>query len=264
MLPFIRFFVGILAWLLSVFEAVIAVPVVALAHLNFSGEGLSGGAARQAYLLWLNILIRPALALFGLIMGLLLFTFGVAFLDMVFHHLMVLAAPGDGAGFGTINVALTFLYTILILAAANTSFKGITVLPEMAIKWLGGLVVAAPVEATVNATANANANALGGSANLQLPRQGGITGFLRQADTKIIAAAKSYGLKMALFPQYTRNEDRISSEAAKPALGTREKLKRFVIAGECECVGTEFVERCCKCDRAACRASAETGKTAQG
>jgi hypothetical protein len=109
LLPFIRFFLGILAWLVSIIEAIIAIPIVALAHLNFSGEGLSGSAARHAYLLWLNILIRPALTLFGLLAGLLFFTLGVVFLGMIFQQLTQLVTPADGAMFVTINVALTFL-----------------------------------------------------------------------------------------------------------------------------------------------------------
>ena len=75
LLPFFRFFIGVLAWLLNVFEAIIAIPIVALAHLNLGGEGLGGGAMRRVYLLWLNIIIRPALTLFGLLVGLLLFAF---------------------------------------------------------------------------------------------------------------------------------------------------------------------------------------------
>jgi len=220
LLPFIRFFIGILAWLLSVFEAVIAVPVVALAHINFTGEGLSGGAARQAYLLWLNIIIRPALVLFGLIMGLLLFAFAMAFLDLVFHQLMHLAAPAGGDGFVTVNVGLTFLYTILAVAAANVSFKGITILPEMAIKWLGGLHAAERAEAPAT-VANPGAPGLPGLSPAALLAQrdrshGG-------GENRIIAAARSYG--MALFPQYLGG-DKSAGDSLKPGGGanTHERI----------------------------------------
>jgi conjugal transfer/type IV secretion protein DotA/TraY len=217
LLPFIRFFVGILAWLLSVFEAVIAVPIVALAHVNFSGEGLSGGAARQAYLLWLGIVVRPVLALFGLIAGLLLFTFAIAFLGIIFHHLMHLAAPAGSEGFVTVNLGLTFLYTVLALAAANMSFKGIGFLPEIAIKWLGGFVPAARADvqpAVASASAVSSAQALPNlspGAPMLSPSAQSTTAASRSLESRLVAAARS---GLAFFPQYGQ-ADKAAADAGK-------------------------------------------------
>ena len=52
---------AILLWLLELFEALAAMPIVAIAHLTPSGEGLSGAAAKQAYRLWIALLARPVL-----------------------------------------------------------------------------------------------------------------------------------------------------------------------------------------------------------
>ncbi len=209
LLPFFRFFVGILSWLLSLFEAVLAVPLVALAHLNFSGEGLSGGAAKQAYLMWLNIIIRPVLTLFGLIIGLLLFTLAIVFLGMIFYPLARLAPANSGGMFVTINVVLTLLYTVLACAAANVAFRGITLLPEMAFTWLSNLSLPSAPEAIPVSTATGSAGsyllssssiAIGGSANVTAPKS---------------LTDRPHGMKLALFPNY---KDEGRNEAAQSNL----------------------------------------------
>jgi conjugal transfer/type IV secretion protein DotA/TraY len=203
LLPFFRFFLGILAWLLGVFEAMVAIPVVALAHLNFTGEGLSGGTARQAYLLWLNIIIRPVLTLFGFAIGLLLFAFAMIFLGMVFDRLTSFTASVHGEVFVTMNVVLTLLYTILAYAAANAAFKGITLLPDQALHWLGGF--AAPR----GAEAPAQTAAAPGLPSLSVPstmiNQGSASATSSAQAIATARAASSpppspHSLKAALFP----------------------------------------------------------------
>ena len=71
LLPFFRFFFNVLTWIASVLEAVVAIPLVALAHLNPEGEGLSGQSAKAAYFMIFNIFMRPVLTVFGLVAGLL-------------------------------------------------------------------------------------------------------------------------------------------------------------------------------------------------
>ncbi len=210
LLPFFRFFMGVITWLLAVFEAILAIPIVALAHVNVAGEGLSGGTARQAYLLWLNILVRPVLTLFGFITGLLLFSFAIVFLGMVFYQLSRLAAPANGELFVTLNVAITFLYTILACAAANMTFKGITLLPELAFKWLGGIGIAERSEPAPN-TAQINPNGAQGIPNLavssSLLAQQNATANSTSLVTRgyAVTAARANSLKMALFPNYRDN-----------------------------------------------------------
>jgi hypothetical protein len=72
-LPFILWLAGVLAWLLSVVEALAAAPLWVAAHALPEGEGLAGQAGRQGYLLFLGVLLRPPLMVFGFLvaMGLL-------------------------------------------------------------------------------------------------------------------------------------------------------------------------------------------------
>ena len=141
LLPFLRFLMAALAWAVNVFEAVVAVPIVALAHLTPVGGGLSGSLARQAYMLWLGLLVRPVLTLFGFVFGLLLFALSLAFIDAVLMPFARLAMPSDGGLLIVANAGLVILYDVLAYAAANASFKAIHWLPDQALRWTSNFVV---------------------------------------------------------------------------------------------------------------------------
>jgi len=50
-------------------EAVVAAPVWALAHACPEGEGVSSGLADKGYLLFLRVMFKPLLLLFGALLG---------------------------------------------------------------------------------------------------------------------------------------------------------------------------------------------------
>ncbi len=221
LLPFFRFFVSIVTWLLSVFEAVVAVPLMALAHLNFTGDGLSGGTARQAYQLWLGVMIRPVLTLFGLIIGLLLFSFAVAFLNAIFFNLTRGNATNSDLLL-TANIGLLFLYVVLVYAAANAAFKGITLLPDQALRWLGNFVVtettadAPPAAATTGSSVSLFAAAsqlLSAYSSSSSQASSNISEGRQNSGVNPGAAeARAYSFKTALFPLVADPDSR----AAKP------------------------------------------------
>jgi conjugal transfer/type IV secretion protein DotA/TraY len=136
LMPYIWFFFNVLTWMLAVVEAVVIVPVIALAHLNPEGDGLPGASAKQAYFLLFNILLRPVLMVFGLIFGLLLFFVGISFLNMTFQ----LAAEGTG-GYGGMHtiakIAFSVIYVGLVYICASHCFRAIGYFPEHALRWIG-------------------------------------------------------------------------------------------------------------------------------
>ena len=207
LLPFFRFFLGILVWLLGIFEAIVAVPIMALAYLNVTGEGVSASAARQAAILGLNIMVRPVLTLFGFVVGLLLFTVAMVFLGMIFQQLTQLTTPASGDMFVTINVALTLLYTILACVAANAAFKGIALLPEQALKWLSGLMVREHAEgATAAASSSASAASLSGYSGPLLTARAEASASANAGNRDADTGSRAFGLKNALFPSYRDRE----------------------------------------------------------
>jgi conjugal transfer/type IV secretion protein DotA/TraY len=137
LLPFIRFMFGILSWILALLETVIAIPVVALAHIKMDGEGLSGPMARGAYLLLLQLFLRPTLMVFGLISALLIFNFMIVALNE-FYTQAVAGATDSGSLGGIALVIYSVIYASLAYAFANASFKAIDMIPNQVLLWIGG------------------------------------------------------------------------------------------------------------------------------
>lgn len=137
MMPFIRFMFGILTWLLSLFETVIAMPVVALAHVKMEGEGIAGPSARTAYMLILQLFLRPTLMIFGLIIALLIFNIMIVALNE-FYAGAVRSVQGGGSLSAVGGIMYTVMYVSLAYALANASFKAIDLIPNRVLNWIGG------------------------------------------------------------------------------------------------------------------------------
>ncbi len=137
LIPFIRFMFGILTWVLSLFETVIAIPVVALAHIKMDGDGLSGPLARTGYLLLLQLFLRPTLMIFGLIVALLLFNIMALALNE-FYTMAVRGVENSGRLGAISAVIYTVIYAAMAYALANASFKAIDLVPNQALQWIGG------------------------------------------------------------------------------------------------------------------------------
>jgi conjugal transfer/type IV secretion protein DotA/TraY len=151
-LPFIYFFFAVGAWVKSIFEAMVGVPLWALAHLHIDGDGFSGRAAQGGYFLILEIFLRPIVTLFGLIAGIAIFGAMAAVLNDIFD-LVVLnttgSLPGDSTssvGSGSIDMFrrgvidqffFTIMYAILIYMMATASFKMIDSIPKGFMRWIG-------------------------------------------------------------------------------------------------------------------------------
>ena len=138
LLPFFRFFFNVLTWVASVLEAVVAIPLVALAHLNPEGEGLSGQSAKSAYFLIFNLFLRPVLTVFGLIAGLLLFYVAIMFLNQTFAIAVTGTLATYNLGIETfVRVIYTITYGATAYVCANTCFRLIGSFPEHAMRWIG-------------------------------------------------------------------------------------------------------------------------------
>ena len=157
-LPFVYFFFAVASWVKTIFEAMVGVPLWALAHLRLDGEGLPGEAAANGYFLLLEVMIRPILTIAGLIAAVVIFTAQARILNVIWDLVTynvggfnsgTLGATGgdDTIGFGI--EALTFkraaideffftvLYAIVIYMAATSSFKLIDSIPDNIMRWIG-------------------------------------------------------------------------------------------------------------------------------
>lgn len=136
LLPWVRVTFAVLTWIISVFEAVIMVPIAALAHLTTEGDGLAGGA-RQAYILWLNVLLRPILTVIGFIGAILIFNAMVLFVnDTMLMSLGSIAAGEAPSVFA--RIFYTIMYVGIVYTIANSTFKMMDIIPNALMRWMGG------------------------------------------------------------------------------------------------------------------------------
>ena len=172
LMPFIYFFFAVGQWVKSIFEAIVAVPLWALAHLRIDGNGIPGPAAINGYVLLLEIFLRPIVIVFSLLGGLALFSAIVAGLDSVFTLAVSNVAgynPFDSTGalvfpdkvmarYAIDEFFYTIAYAAIVYSIATPCFKLVDIIPRGVMRWMGRSVAsfsgsADPVRAVLNLTA---------------------------------------------------------------------------------------------------------------
>ena len=148
-LPFVYFYFAVASWIKSIFEAMVGVPLWALAHLRLDGDGLPGESAANGYFLIFEIFIRPILTVAGLIAAMLIFTAQVRVLNFIWP--IVTENVGGHNSDATIGVVgninfkrsivdqffYTVVYAIIVYLLATTSFKLIDKIPDNLLRWMG-------------------------------------------------------------------------------------------------------------------------------
>jgi len=142
LLPFMYFLFAVVGWLSEIFEAIVAMPLWALAHIRIDGDGLPGQAASGGYYLLFMIFIRPIMIVFGLIGAYLTFSVGVFLLNVLFNDTVLnLRADEEGISRATgaiyDAVGFTIIYVIIVYNMANSSFKLIDAVPNQILRWMG-------------------------------------------------------------------------------------------------------------------------------
>ncbi|MCK5384078.1 MAG: DotA/TraY family protein [Alphaproteobacteria bacterium] len=159
-MPFLYFFFSVANWVKTIFEAMIGVPLWALAHMRIDGEGLPGDAAANGYFLLLEIFIRPILTVIALLAAIIIFATQVRILNVIWD-----LVTANTAGFtevddinGTVSYTgpgvvyyfrekldqffFTLVYTIVSYMLAMSSFKLIDKIPDNILRWAGAGVSA--------------------------------------------------------------------------------------------------------------------------
>ena len=155
-LPFVYFFFAVGNWIKGIFEALVGVPLWALAHIRIDGDGLPGSAALNGYFLIFEIFLRPILIIFGLIAAVSIFSA----MALVFNSIFDLAIYNVGGinmsetvcG-GPVDVNLmnmvrgpidqffyTVMYAVVMYIMALSSFKLIDLIPNKIMRWMGASV----------------------------------------------------------------------------------------------------------------------------
>lgn len=147
-LPFVYFFFTVGTWIKTIFEAMVGVPLWALAHLRLDGNGLPGEAAQNGYFLIFEIFLRPILAVFGLIAAIVIFSAEVRILNFTWDLVVSNTTGFNGDPNFTIVDELKFqrstldeffftiIYTIIVYLFATASFKLIDSIPDGILRWM--------------------------------------------------------------------------------------------------------------------------------
>jgi conjugal transfer/type IV secretion protein DotA/TraY len=207
-MPFLYFLFAVGGWVKGIFEAMVGVPLWALAHIRIDGEGLPGDNAINGYFLIFEIFIRPILIVFGMLASILIFGAMVKVLNEVFHLVV-----SNLSGFDTVNAQnscgknapdvdtgstpgsieyfrgpvdeffFTVMYAILVYMIGMSCFKLIDLIPNKILRWMGAGVPTFSDQAGEPAEGLIQKMAVGGT--LLSSQLGGITGGAKGALGKI-------------------------------------------------------------------------------
>ncbi len=160
-MPFLYFFFAVGGWIKGLFEAMIGVPLWALAHLRIDGEGLPGDAAMDGYYLIFEIFLRPILIIFGLLASVVIFSAMVKVLNSIFYLVVsnlsghdgtftqfcagMAGGGGGGGGGSTISffrgpideLFFTIIYAIIVYMIGMSCFKLIDLVPNNLLRYMG-------------------------------------------------------------------------------------------------------------------------------
>ncbi|WP_422033547.1 DotA/TraY family protein [Roseovarius sp.] len=136
-MPFIFWLLGVTGYFLVVIEAVIAINLFALSHMRMDGEGISGEAGRNGWLLMLTLAFTPMLMIFGFIAGMVIFRVSDALLSAGFFYAVEGVIGGDFTfGFVAI-IGYAVLMALIYVVLLERSFSLITELPARVLRWMG-------------------------------------------------------------------------------------------------------------------------------
>jgi len=171
-LPYMIFTFGSIAWLMSVIEAMVAAPIVALGVTHPEGHD-AFGKGEQAIMILLNVFLRPSMMIIGYIAAIALSYVGVWILNAGFDQAIGFIQGGINFGTGTANVGseissmwqdtghvvtpaggvsggytgwagiFAFFFSILVyttmyLTIVQKAFGLISYLPDKVLRWIGG------------------------------------------------------------------------------------------------------------------------------
>jgi hypothetical protein len=164
-LPFVYFFFAFSGWIKSIFEAVLAMPLWALAHINIEGNGLPGPWASNGYFLLFEIFLRPILIVGGFIFSISLFAALVNALHDSYHVVVMVTSGFDMIGeMNNLNVGAianltasdpiaymrgpvdemfySVVYVIMVYMLGLSCFKLVDTIPNNILRWMGVTVSA--------------------------------------------------------------------------------------------------------------------------
>lgn len=139
--PFIIWTMGVVGYLLTIFETLIAATLWIASHVMPQGEGLSSDQARQGYSLLLNVGIRPPLMVIGLYGGAAVMHVATAYFIPRYHFYVIglMSNRLDMTGIFT-WIFLTAIEVSLVVAIIHKTHSAIFEAPDNIVRWISTMV----------------------------------------------------------------------------------------------------------------------------
>jgi conjugal transfer/type IV secretion protein DotA/TraY len=135
-LPLIYWITGVLGWLTIFILALFCSPLWMLALVTADGEGV--GRAEAGFLHMLDLILRPALMVAGLLAGWMILLFFGGFLKLSLSVFFGSGGAFSGASGLLGFVATLFLFAYLAWQVVGKAFSLIQEVPAAAMSWIGG------------------------------------------------------------------------------------------------------------------------------
>lgn len=135
MVPYIIWISVLMAWMISVVEAVIATPLWMLMHINPEGDGLANGATEAGYKFMAAVFLRPALSVIaGFSAALILMSVG----SFVFNTVDAVRSSSV-SGFASVFAWLgqTAIIAAIFMSLVSKTFGLALTIPEAILRWIG-------------------------------------------------------------------------------------------------------------------------------
>lgn len=133
-LPFIRFLFAVLAWIVSVFECVMLIPLTLVMMVTADRGGVIAPAARAGVFTVVAVFIRPLLTVAGFIFGIALMGTGIQALNGLI--IPTIKNSMDGGTVAMAFLGYLFIYAGIAYVIVNSSAKMAEVVPATAYRWL--------------------------------------------------------------------------------------------------------------------------------
>lgn len=187
-IPFSRFILGVLNWIVGIFEAILAIPLVSLSLLATGGEGFATQQFTADIWLLTGTILRPILMAIGVVISITAFNDIMQITNLLFGpniQSMPLTSDNSYLSLG-IYVAI---YGSLAYTLANSSFKLIDMMPNWVMNWIG-----ARMESRVDDASVIQQQASGYVSTMAYARDGSIgrTAAGQQRQTEAAAQVQAY------------------------------------------------------------------------
>lgn len=136
-IPYLLFIFGAIGWIITVLEAMVAAPLVALGVTHPEGHDLLG-KSEQAIMLMLGVFLRPVLMVIGMLGGMILSYVGLRMINVGFMALSNGIMAGS-SGLTVIFILLIFqiIYVSIVISVINQAYSLIYHVPDKVLRWIG-------------------------------------------------------------------------------------------------------------------------------